>query len=159
MSIIILDNSTLHYIVHFLFKFINVLSNYLYFHIHHFFREFSFFSYSSINFYESPLFDAIHENSLEIVDSLVQHGADINMILILFLITSIIVLWYFISFHIYHCFTGFYLIFYLSLVYYILFIFVYIIVLFYSFYFRIYHCFITFFLFSYPSLLCSILLI
>ena len=137
---------SLFYGILFLFIFINVLWNSLSFHIYHCFIEFSFFSYLSLfydilflfifiivlwislNIDECPLSIAIKKMSIEIVQFLVDHGADVNMKLILFLFIFIIILWHSLSFHIYPCFMEFSFFSYLSMCYGILFLFILIIV-------------------------------
>ena len=104
---------SLFYGTFFLFIFIIILSN-------------------SLNIDECPLSIAIKLNSTEIVKFLVEHGADVNMKLILFLFIFIIVLRNFLSFNVYLCFIQFFFFSYLSLFYKVSFLFIFINVLYNS---------------------------
>ena len=106
---------------------------------------------------EYPLSIAIKAKSIEIVRFLVEHGADVNMRLILFLFIFINVLYYSPSFHIYQCFIKFSFFPYLSLLYSILFLFIFINVLLHSLSSQIYQCFMELSFFQYLSLLNDIL--
>lgn len=105
---------------------------------------------------ESPLDIAIKINSMEMVKFLVDYGADVNKILILFLFIFINVLCDFFSFLIYHLLIRFFLFLDLSFIYIIFFLFIFVNILYNYFSFDIYHCFIQFSFFSYLSLLNNI---
>ena len=134
---------SLFYYILFLFKSIIVLLHSLTFDIYHLFYDIFFLLifiivlWNSLYINEFPLSIAIYANSIEIVQFLVEHGANVNMKLILFLFIFIFDLLHYLSFHIYHWFITLSIFSYLSLIYYILFLFIFIIVLWHSLSFHI----------------------
>ena len=149
--------------VFFLFIFIIMLWYYPSFYIIYCFVTFSFFPcvsflyyilflYISSNFLwnffnisQTPLCVAIEDHSIEIVQYLVENGADVNTELLLLLFISLITLWNLLSYHINLCFMVFYFFSYLSLFYYIFFLSMCIISLLHFISLYIFHCFMVFF--------------